>query len=125
MVTLQGHTSNADVIIIIIKSRAVLSDDDIYIQVIYRCHCSSQLTKQPISLQVVRTGNTSRADPEGAGGGAGGLSPHPLKYHKNIGFSSNTDPDPLKNHKATKPALNVGSSSVRQRNDIYISLAGR
>ena len=28
----------------------------------------------------------------------------PLKNHKNIGFFSNTVPDPLKNHKATKPA---------------------
>ena len=27
----------------------------------------------------------------------------PLKNHKNIGFLSNTGPDPLKNHKATKP----------------------
>ena len=27
---------------------------------------------------------------------------------KNIGFLSNTGPDPLKNHKATKPAFNVG-----------------
>ena len=26
-----------------------------------------------------------------------------LKNHKNIGFLSNTGPDPLKNHKATKP----------------------
>ena len=25
--------------------------------------------------------------------------------HKNIGFLSNTGPDPLKNHKATKPAF--------------------
>ena len=32
----------------------------------------------------------------------------PLKNHKNIGFLSNTDPDPLKNHKATKPAFNFG-----------------
>ena len=31
-----------------------------------------------------------------------------LKNHKNIGFLSNTGPDPLKNHKATKPAFNVG-----------------
>ena len=28
-----------------------------------------------------------------------------LKNYKNIGFSSNTGPDPLKNRKATKPAL--------------------
>ena len=28
------------------------------------------------------------------------------------GFLSNTGPDPLKNHKATKPAFNVGPSSA-------------
>ena len=33
------------------------------------------------------------AEPEG---GAGGSAPHPMKNHKNIGFLSNTDPDPLK-----------------------------
>ena len=39
----------------------------------------------------------------------------PLKNHKNVGFLSNTytDPDPLKNHKAAKPAFNVGPSSAR------------
>ena len=31
-----------------------------------------------------------------------------LNNHKNIGFLSNTGPDPLKNHKATKPAFTVG-----------------
>ena len=53
------------------------------------------------------------------GGGAGGPDPDPpLKNHKNIWFLSNTGPDPLKNHKATKPALNVLQSSARQRNVI-------
>ena len=33
---------------------------------------------------------------------------------KNLGFLSNTGPDPLKNHKATKPEFNVGLSSARQ-----------
>ena len=42
---------------------------------------------------------------------------------KNIGSFSNTGPDPLKNHKATKPAFNVGPSSAHKRN--AISLAGR
>ena len=56
----------------------------------------------------------SCADPEGGRG-----SGHPLENHNNIGFlSCNTGPDPLKNHKATKPALNVGPSSARQRNAI-------
>ena len=50
-------------------------------------------------------------------GGTGGPT-SPLENHKNIGFLSNTDPDPLKNLKATKPAFNGGLSSARQRNAI-------
>ena len=42
---------------------------------------------------------TPCADPEGGGG---------LKTHKNIEFLSKTGPDPSENHKATKPAFNVG-----------------
>ena len=33
-----------------------------------------------------------------------------------LGFLSNTGPDPLKNHKSTKPEFNVGPLSARQRN---------
>ena len=55
------------------------------------------------------------ADPEGGGQGVR----TPLKNHKNIGFLSNTGPDPLENHKATKPAFNVGPSTAR------VSLADR
>ena len=33
-------------------------------------------------------------------------SGHPLKNQKNKGFLSNIGPDPLKHHKATKPAFN-------------------
>ena len=40
----------------------------------------------------------------------------PHKNHKNIGFLSNTCPDSLKNHEATEPEFNVGSSSARQWN---------
>ena len=36
----------------------------------------------------------------------------PLKNHKNIGFLSNTGPDPLKNHKAAQPIFNVGPPSA-------------
>ena len=39
-----------------------------------------------------------------------------LQNHKYIGYLCNTGLDPLKNHKATKPAFNVGPSSARQRN---------
>ena len=49
-------------------------------------------------------------------GGQGAWTP--LKNHKNIGFHSNTGPDPLKKHKDNKPAFNVGPSSARQRNAI-------
>ena len=52
-------------------------------------------------------------DPEG---GPVGLDPH--KNHKNIGFLSNTGKDPLKSHKATKPAFNVGPSLALQQNPI-------
>ena len=55
----------------------------------------------------------SWADPEG-----------PPENHKNIGILSNTVPDPLKNHKATKPAFNVGQSSACQRNAIKWRFAG-
>ena len=48
------------------------------------------------------------------GGGAGGPDPLPLKNHRNIGFPCYSGPDPLKNHKATKPAFNVGPSSAGQ-----------
>ena len=50
--------------------------------------------------------------------------PKKKKNHKNIGLLSNTDPDPLENHKATKPAFNVGLSSARQRNAIKLRFAG-
>ena len=51
--------------------------------------------------------------------GAGGLDrPPPPEKSQKLGFLSNTGPDPLKNHKAAKPELNVGSSSAQQRNAI-------
>ena len=52
----------------------------------------------------------------GSRGGTGDLDPP--KNHKNIGFLSNTGPDPLGNHKATKPAFIVVPSLARQRNTI-------
>ena len=41
----------------------------------------------------------------GSRGGIGGRDPP--ENLKNTFFLSNTGPDPLKNHKATKPAFNV------------------
>ena len=53
----------------------------------------------------------------GEGGGGAGSVPS-LKNQKNIVFLCNTGLDLLKNHKATKPAFNVGPSLARQRNAI-------
>ena len=58
-------------------------------------------------------------------GGRGSGTPPPLKKQKAIGFLSNTDPDTLKNHKATQPTLNVGSSSARERNAILMAIRSR
>ena len=41
----------------------------------------------------------------------GGGFPDHHEKSQNIGFLSNTGPDPLKNHKTTKSAFNVGPSS--------------
>ena len=52
------------------------------------------------------------ADLERWTGGPDPLPP-PGKSKINIGFLSNTCPDPLKNHKTTKPVFNVGPTSSR------------
>ena len=49
----------------------------------------------------------------------------PLKDHKNIGFLSNTGPDPLNNHNATKSAFNVGPLLACQQNAIYMPFRWR
>ena len=54
------------------------------------------------------------ADPEGGGGGVQGVCTPSGKSQKYRVFS-NTGPDPLENHKATKPAFHDGSSSARQQ----------
>ena len=41
--------------------------------------------------------------------------------HKTIGILINTSPDPLENHKATKPAFNVVTLSALQRNAIKMA----
>ena len=48
------------------------------------------------------------ADPEGGGARVGTPPQHGLENHKAIRFLSNTGPDLLENHNATKPAFNVG-----------------
>ena len=57
------------------------------------------------------------ADPEG-GQGLQTPPPPPPENLQTFGFLSNTSPDPLINHKATKPEFNVGPSSARQQNAI-------
>ena len=59
------------------------------------------------------------ADPERGDRG----SEPPLKIKKNMGFS-NTGPDSLNNHKATKPAFNVGPPSAHQRTPFKWRFAG-
>ena len=54
----------------------------------------------------------------GGGGGGTGVQDPPEKSQKSIGFLNNTGPYPLKNHKATKQAFNVGPFSARQQNTI-------
>ena len=54
----------------------------------------------------------------GSRGGGEQVVRTPMKNHRNIGFHSNSGPDPLKKHKATKPALNVGPLAARTRNAI-------
>ena len=54
------------------------------------------------------------ADPDG---GDRGFGP-PLENPKTIGFLSNTGADHQENHKATKPAFNVGTLLARQKNAI-------
>ena len=60
----------------------------------------------------------------GSRGGSGG--PNPLQNNKNIGFLCNTGPDPMKKHKATKPAFNVGPfCPPSKRHFNGVSLVGR
>ena len=54
-------------------------------------------------------------------GGTGGQDPFPPENHKNIGFLSNSGPDPLKNDEATEPAFNVGPSSARHLNEVLLA----
>ena len=53
----------------------------------------------------------------------GSGSPPPEKSQK-YSFASNTGPDPLKYHKATKTAINVGSSSVPSESPFEWRFAG-
>ena len=48
----------------------------------------------------------------------------PLEHHIAIGFLSNTSPDTLENHKATKPAFNVGPSSAASKTPFKWCFAG-
>ena len=75
---------------------------------------STTFSKQAVKA-LVRLCVCACVDPEG---GRGSVPPPPPKNHKTIGFPSNSRPNPLKNLKVPKPAFNVGSSLVRQRNAI-------
>ena len=57
---------------------------------------------------------------DGSRGGRGGPDSL-LKNHKRIGFLSETGLDPLKTHKATQSAFNVGPSLARHQNAIIMT----
>ena len=57
-------------------------------------------------------GHAEWADPEGGGDRGSGPPGKSQKYS----FFSNTGPDPLENHKATKPAFHDRPSLASQRN---------
>ena len=48
----------------------------------------------------------------GSSGGGEGVHPPPTEKSQKIGFLSNTDTDPLNNHKVAKSAFNAGQSSA-------------
>ena len=89
----------------------------------HRCHRLKSTGS--ITTPDRRQSKTFMGGSRGEGGGAGGPDPPLLKNHKNVGFLSNTGPDPLKNHKATKPEFNVGRSSARQGNVIEMAFRRR
>ena len=64
--------------------------------------------------------NKSYVDPEEGLG----VRTTPLENHKTIGFLNNTGLDFMENHKATKPAFNVGLSAARQRTPFKWRFAG-
>ena len=67
--------------------------------------------------------NTSNPCTDPEGGGEVGLDP--MENLKAIGFLSNTSPDPLENHKATKPALTVWAlSALQQESQFKCCFAG-
>ena len=85
--------------------------------VLERAHRAKRIQSQtpPLTVNSVIFTNSVKCMGGSSGGGGGGYkgSGLPLKNHKNIGFLSNIGPDTQNNHKATKPAFNVGPSSGR------------
>ena len=53
-------------------------------------------------------------------GGGGGGGPDPPEKSQNIEFLGNPGPDPLKNHKATKPAFNGPLAKHRADDGAYL-----
>ena len=83
------------------------------------CLCQMELTFPQISRKYTHAQIQMR-------GGGGRRIRTPLENHKSIGFLSNTCPDPLKNHKAAKPAFIVGHHRLASETPLNgVSLAGR
>ena len=90
------------------------SIQNVHVSVSIFCVCE---IRTPVYERSVETARIMRGSRGGGGQGVRTPPPPPAKS-KNIGFLSNTGPDPLKYHKATKSAFNVRPSSARQRNAI-------
>ena len=80
-----------------------------------------------INNSIVYSYNVIRIVMRGSRGGDRG-SGHPLsagKNHNATGFLSNIGPDPLGNHKATKPAFDVGPLSTASEMPFEIAFRWR
>ena len=64
------------------------------------------------SKQTVRGQEEAKPCADSEGNRGSGPPPPSLKNHKNIRLLSNTGPDPLNNHKATKPAFSSPRNAI-------------
>ena len=78
-----------------------------------------------LTLEMNKCADKEKVGGGGGGGGRGSRPPPPHEKSQNIGFLSITGPNPLKKHKATKPAFTVWPSSARQRNAILMAFRWR
>ena len=93
---------------------------DVY-QTLNKIHIT---TKGRMRMHAVSSNNTSTDCLHAMCGFRGVDPPPPHRKITKIGFLSNTGPDPVKSQ-TTKPAINVGPSSARQRYAISMAFRWR